>query len=68
MKKNDLAKLKNQSPAELAKTLADSREKLVKLTHDIAGNKVKNVHSANALRRDIARIMTLLHTKATPNN
>lgn len=65
MKKTELAKLKNQTAAELAKTLAESREKLVKLTHEIAGNKVKNVHSANALRRDIARIMTLMQNKPT---
>jgi ribosomal protein L29 len=65
MKKTELAKLKNQTAAELAKTLVESREKLVKLTHEIAGNKVKNVHSANALRRDIARIMTLMQNKPT---
>lgn len=65
MKKNDLAKLKGQTQAELAKTLSESREKLVKLTHDIAAVKVKNVHSANALRRDIARIMTLMQNKPT---
>ena len=65
MKKTEFAKLKNQSAAELAKTLADSRAKLVQLAHDIAAAKVKNVHSANALRRDIARIMTLMQNKPT---
>lgn len=65
MKKTEFAKLKNQTVAELAKTLVESREKLVKLNHDIAGNKVKNVHSARALRRDIARIMTLMQNKPT---
>ncbi len=65
MKKNDFAKLKNQTAAELSKMLAESREKLVKLTRDIAANKIKNVRSAGALRKDIARIMTLLRTKAT---
>ncbi len=60
MKKNELAKLKGQSHEELVKTLAATREKLVQLRRDIAGAKVKNVHSANALRRDVARIMTLM--------
>jgi|GEM_PF-2037871 len=65
MKKTEFAKLKNQGPAELAKTLVESRAKLVQLQHDITANKVKNVHSANALRRDIARIMTLMQNSAT---
>lgn len=65
MKKTEFAKLKNQSAAELAKLLAETKEKLVNLTHDIAANKVKNVRSAGALRRDIARIMTLMQNKPT---
>lgn len=60
MKKNDIAKLKNQTQVELSKTLIESRAKLVSLRRDITAAKVKNVHSANALRRDIARIMTLI--------
>lgn len=66
MKKNELAKLKSQSQAELMKLVAESREKLVQLKRDIAANKTKNVHAASMLRRDIARIMTLMqNTKPT---
>ena len=68
MKKTELTKLKNQTPAELAKTLIEYREKLVQLRRDIESAKVKNVHSADALRKDIARIMTLMQNRATSSN
>ncbi len=60
MKKTELAKLKNQTPAELVKTLTDYREKLWQLRRDISAAKVKNVHAAKVLRRDIARIISFM--------
>jgi ribosomal protein L29 len=61
MKKNDFQKLKNRSQAELVKDLVEAREKLWNLSRAIADGKEKNNRSAKALRRDIARMLTLVH-------
>lgn len=63
MKKTDFEKLKNRTVAELSKDLAEAKEKLWTMKREIENGKQKNVRSAAALRRDIARIGTLIKSK-----
>lgn len=63
MKKTDFEKLKNRTSAELVRDLAETKEKLWTLKHEIENGKQKNVRSAAALRRDIARMGTLIEIK-----
>ncbi len=65
MKKNDVKKLPNKTVAELAKDVAEAKEKLWQLSRDIASGKVKNAHAKSALRRDIARMLTVMQNKQT---
>ena len=65
MKKQDVKKLVNKSAAELAKDVSEAKEKLWELVRDIASGKVKNARSKGVLRRDIARMLTVMHTKQT---
>jgi len=48
---------------DLAKDLREKKDKLWKLRADIAAGKNKNVRAAKALRRDIARVKTILANK-----
>ncbi len=63
MKKQEVAKLKNKSAAELTKDVAEAKEKLWQLRREIEGGKVKNVHAKAELRRDIARMITVAEEK-----
>jgi len=61
MKKND--KLKNfqkMGKEELNQILLEKREKLRALRFDLAAGKVKNVREIREIKKDIARILTLL--------
>jgi ribosomal protein L29 len=60
MKKNDKAQLKNASVPELEKRVHDTREKLWALQRDIELGKQKNVKEAKGLRKDIARMLTVI--------
>jgi ribosomal protein L29 len=46
---------------ELQKLLKDDREKLQQLQFDLAAGKVKNVREIRRLKKEIARILTLLN-------
>lgn len=61
MKTSELKKLKSKSKEELYKLLLDSSKKLQDLKFNLAAGKVKNVRSIRALKKDIARILTLLN-------
>lgn len=65
MKKSEIKKLANKSAEELAKDAAEAKEKLWQLSRDIASGKIKNAHARSALRRDIARMLTVMHNKQT---
>jgi large subunit ribosomal protein L29 len=60
MKSNEL---RQKSPKELQKILMDSRERLRSLKFDLASGKVKNVREIRGLKKDIARLLTLLKEK-----
>jgi large subunit ribosomal protein L29 len=52
--------LKQKSKEELPKTLEDDREKLRQLRFDLSAGKVKNVREIRNVKKEIARILTLL--------
>ena len=52
--------LQQKSKSELQKILSDNREKLRQLRFDLAAGKVKNVREVRKIKKDIARILTLL--------
>lgn len=58
MKAKEL-KLKNQ--AELEKLLSDNQAKLKELHFKLVGAQIKNFQEIQKIKKDIARILTILH-------
>jgi len=54
------SEVRQKSRAELQKLLQDNRERLRQLRFDLAAGKVKNVREIRHLKKDIARILTIL--------
>jgi len=52
--------LRQKSKTELQKLLQDSQERLRQLRFDLAAGKVKNVREVRKIKKEIARILTLL--------
>jgi ribosomal protein L29 len=67
MKKTDIQKLATKSVAELQKEIIEAREKLWQQKRDVVSGKVKNPHSVTYLRRDIARMLTVVQNKKNSN-
>ncbi len=63
MKKNEVAKLNNRSADELRKEATEMKEKLWEVRREISGGKIKNVKAKKAMRRDLARVLTLARAK-----
>ena len=61
MKVNELRK---KTKMEIQKILQDDREKLRQLRFDLASGKVKNVREIRKIKKDIARILTVIKSKA----
>ncbi len=59
----DSKELKEKSTAELQKQLAQLREKVRDLNFRIANKEVKNHQEYKQIRRDIARVKTLLRQR-----
>ncbi|MEK7542432.1 MAG: 50S ribosomal protein L29 [Patescibacteria group bacterium] len=57
------AELQRKTVGELQKMVAEERGKLQQLRFDLPGGKVKNVREIRKIRRNIARILTLLKQK-----
>jgi ribosomal protein L29 len=55
--------LKNHTPQELQKLVAEKREELRALRFSVAGSKNANVKLASTLRKQIARALTELSKK-----
>ncbi len=55
--------LKQKSKDELQKFLQNLREKLRQLRFDLVSGKVKNVREIRQIKKDIARILTMLCQK-----
>lgn len=62
MKKKDF---KNKSPKELETILTEKQVALRNFRFAIAGSNTRNVREGRAMRKDIARILTLQNTKAS---
>jgi len=58
-----ISELRQKSQAELERILTESREKLRELRFNLAAGKVKNVREIRKLKKDIAKILTILNTK-----
>ena len=52
-----------KTPADLTRLLAEKREALRSFRFGAAGAKSKNVKEGQLIRKDIARIMTVLNAK-----
>lgn len=60
-----MQKIKEMTVEEINKTLNEKRDQIQKLSFGLAGSKNKNVRLARTTRREIARILTELHTRNT---
>jgi large subunit ribosomal protein L29 len=58
-----MIELRQRSKEELEKLLEESRERLRQLKFDLAAGKVKNVREIRKIKKEIARILTLLCQK-----
>ena len=63
MKRNDLNDMKTKTVDELKRMLLDSREALIKATHEASVSEVKNTNTAKNIKKNIARILTFLSIK-----
>ncbi len=54
--------LKLKAQAELRKILKDDRERLQALRFDLIAGKVKNVNELRLVRKNIARVLTILNS------
>jgi len=55
--------LRQKTEKELKDLLIESRQKLGQLKFDLSSKKLKNVREIQGLRREIARILTILNNK-----
>lgn len=55
-----MSKIKNLSKKELEKLLEEKRNKLYQFRFDISQKKIKNVREIREIKKDIARINTLI--------
>lgn len=62
-----IKELKGKTEKELQNLLVESREKLRQLKFDLMAKKVKNVMEIKKLRREIARISTILNQQKKNN-
>lgn len=58
-----ISELRQKPKKELEKTLIESREKLRQLRFDLASGKIKNVREIRMIKKDIARMLTILRNK-----
>ena len=55
-----ITEFRQKSKSELQKILIDKYERLRQLRFDLAAGKVKNIREIHQIKKDIARILTLL--------
>ena len=58
-----ITELRQKSKTELQKTLEDNQRKLRQFRFDLFAGKVKNVRAIRKIKKEIARILTLLKEK-----
>lgn len=60
MKRKEFEELKTKPAAELQQTLRETRERLRALKFDLAAGKTKNIQELRSIKKDIARLLTIL--------
>lgn len=58
-----LQELKQKAKEELNQLLQEKKERLCQLNFDLTSGKVKNVREIRMIKKDIARILTVLNPK-----
>lgn len=56
-----ISEIDNRSREELRGSLEDLREKLLKLSFDLADNKIKDFSQFKKVKKDIARVLTVMN-------
>ena len=56
----NIKELKQKTEPELKKILRDNKEKLRELRFNLAAGKIKNVREIRKIKKEIARIITIL--------
>ena len=64
----EIKELRQKSKEELGKLLKDIRERQRSLRFDLVTGKVKNVREIRQIKKDIARILTILGNLCPKNN
>jgi large subunit ribosomal protein L29 len=59
--KDELAKLRNMSPAELLKEEIERREEIWKLRIQMTTGQLQDPHKIRMVRRSLARLLTVRH-------
>jgi ribosomal protein L29 len=59
----ELKELKLKNKGELAEMLVKEREKLRSLRFDLASGKIKGIKEIRQMKKEIARILTLINTE-----
>ena len=68
MKGKDKKTMTSKTVAELVALLKEKRNELMKTHMDLAMNKIKNVHAAKLIRRDIRILETIKQGKEATKN
>ena len=68
MKRNDITKLHHMPAVELSKKLLEAQKQLVTTRLSRKLGKEKNLHAELLVRKDIARIKTILHEQQLIKN
>jgi large subunit ribosomal protein L29 len=55
-----VSELRPKSQSDLQKVLLEKRERLRQLRFDLAAGKIKNVREIRKIKKDIARILTII--------
>ena len=63
-----IQEINQKNEKELDLLLKEKRERLRSLRFDLVGGKVKNVREVRSIRKDIAKIMTLLNINIIKNH
>jgi len=63
MKKKETSSYKEKSVLELKKSVAEKKERLIKLYAEIHAGKEKNTSSYRNLRKEVARLLTIIRQK-----
>ncbi|MDD4761808.1 MAG: 50S ribosomal protein L29 [Candidatus Pacebacteria bacterium] len=62
-RKKFLEEILNKSEADLLKSVSDKKESLRSLKFDLVAGKIKNVKEIKNIKKEIARILTILKKK-----